>query len=177
MRRPSPAQTTIDPGPGLTLADTKDARRRTPYRRAGLLALAALLPVLGSNLGLVALERYGADLGRRTGPAPSRPKTPRPPAPAAVADPYEAGHARGRAEAYVELALGTPCLYGYGFPGNVTDARTGLPYKWVAGCVIDERILGRVDGHNAAIRSYFGDTSLTDASDGGMRPRAHRPGS
>src|SRR3954470_107452 len=124
------------------------------YHRARLIGLTILAPILALRLGCDVLEWYYMALSRRIASAVLRPPPiPRPPA--AVEDPYEAGYALGRAEAAEELAKCKTSLYVAGFPLGRSDPDTGLPCKYVAGCVIDERTEGRISGHNDAIREQI----------------------
>jgi hypothetical protein len=53
-----------------------------------------------------------------------------------------------------ELEQGRATLYVYGLRrgGDNLDRETGLPYEPIAGCVVDDTILGRANGHNARIK-------------------------
>ena len=66
---------------------------------------------------------------------------------------YRAAYAKGRAEADRELERGDATLYLCGLVrGDLDfDHETGLPYKRIAGCIVDDAILGRHAGHNDRI--------------------------
>jgi hypothetical protein len=66
---------------------------------------------------------------------------------------YRAAYEAGRKEADAELAAGQATIYRYGWV-RITeemDRETGLPFRTIAGCVVDDEIIGRHDGHNARI--------------------------
>jgi hypothetical protein len=129
------------------------------YRRAWLIGLTILAPILALRLGCDVLESYYIAMGRRIASAVLRPPPiPRPPA--AVDDPYETGYALGRREAAEELAKATASLYVAGLRFARSDPDTGLPCKHVAGCVIDASTEGRISGHNDAIREQIKASSL-----------------
>jgi hypothetical protein len=69
--------------------------------------------------------------------------------------------ARGRAEAEEELRTGEASIWTYGTPSFTSffeflDRETGL-YRCSFGCVIDDELVGRVEGHNARIAEYVRD--------------------
>ena len=67
-------------------------------------------------------------------------------------DEYQAAYKQGRAEADRELNDQSATIYTYGL-GDLCenlDRETGLPYNGF-GCVVDDKILGRTDGHNDRI--------------------------
>lgn len=71
---------------------------------------------------------------------------------------HAAGVARGRAEAETELRSGEASIWSYGqlLPGRFfesVDRETGL-YFSEFGCVVDDELIGRVEGHNARISEY-----------------------
>ena len=70
---------------------------------------------------------------------------------------FQAAFQQGVAEAEKELAEGraTAYTFGLGMALDNLDCETGLPYKAIAGCVIDESILGRTEGHASRIRQAF----------------------
>lgn len=63
----------------------------------------------------------------------------------------------GIEEAEREIAEGRMTIYtsGLSFSIENLDRSTGLRYKSVGGCVIDDQILGRTVGHNAIIRGHL----------------------
>jgi hypothetical protein len=66
---------------------------------------------------------------------------------------YEVGHR----EAEEELKAGRATIYVYGLPSahENLDRKTGLPRQAIAGCVMDDAILGRAAGHNDRIAEYI----------------------
>ena len=67
-------------------------------------------------------------------------------------DEYKAAYKQGQTEADRELADQVATIYTYGL-GDLfenLDRETGLPYDGF-GCVVDDKILGRTDGHNDRI--------------------------
>jgi hypothetical protein len=69
---------------------------------------------------------------------------------------YKAAVERGRAEAEAELRKGRATLYTCGLTSlfENLDRETGLPESNL-GCVIDDEVSGRIDGHNARISEYI----------------------
>jgi hypothetical protein len=70
----------------------------------------------------------------------------------------DAAYKLGVAEADEELNAGTATLYCYGKahrPFEKLDRETGLPYKRIAACVMNDEIKGRRAGHDARIREYI----------------------
>ena len=72
---------------------------------------------------------------------------------------YQQGYRAGRTEAEAEWAAGTPSYYitgdgSYGLIGEL-DPETGLPCKPIAGCIVDDHIWGREEGHNRRIRELL----------------------
>ena len=68
---------------------------------------------------------------------------------------YREGYAIGAQEAALEIAADTPTIYAFGLiSGRFTEGEMqnaeGIPYQAIAGCVVDDGILGRADGHNHA---------------------------
>src|SRR5262249_32861850 len=51
-----------------------------------------------------------------------------------------------------------------GIPAVQLDRETGLPYEYVAGCMIDDQTRGRIDGHNGAIRERIEVSGLPSGS-------------
>jgi len=75
---------------------------------------------------------------------------------------YWAGYKVGAAEADNELKAGRASIYVYGLrpESENQDQETGLPYQAIAGCLVDERILGRAVGHNERIAEYIKEHGL-----------------
>jgi hypothetical protein len=70
-----------------------------------------------------------------------------------MSDAYKAAYEQGQAEADRELEDQVATIYTYGLPENPfnhLDRETGLPYSGF-GCVVDDKILGRTEGHNDRI--------------------------
>jgi hypothetical protein len=69
---------------------------------------------------------------------------------------FAAAYLEGRAEAEEQLRRNEAVLYVYGMraPGNL-DRETGLPKVQIAGCEVDDSILGRAAGHNDLIREHI----------------------
>jgi hypothetical protein len=64
-----------------------------------------------------------------------------------------AAYKQGRREALAELAAGKATLYTYGLRdfGEDVDRETGLRYHPIAGCLVDDAIVDRTNGHNEQI--------------------------
>ena len=71
--------------------------------------------------------------------------------PGAQSPAYRAAYEMGRAEADREFDRGAATLYVYGLPGESLDRATGLRFKAISGCMVDDAILGRAAGHNDRI--------------------------
>jgi hypothetical protein len=70
---------------------------------------------------------------------------------------YRAAYAEGRREASRELREGRPTVYTCGLRMALEnlDRETGLPYRAIAGCIIDDEIIGRARGHNERIAEHI----------------------
>jgi hypothetical protein len=79
---------------------------------------------------------------------------------------YEAAYKLGRMEADQELKVGRATIYTYGLRNlfEYLDRKTGLPEKGIAGCVVDDTIMGRGAGHNARIAEYIKEHGLPSNS-------------
>ncbi len=79
---------------------------------------------------------------------------------------YRRGREEGIAEARKELVEGTASLYVWGRRdiGQCLDRSTGLPLIAIAGCIIDDGILGRTDGHNEHIKAHIAQHGLPKSS-------------
>jgi hypothetical protein len=69
---------------------------------------------------------------------------------------YQSPEDAGAAEARKDIAAGNLRLKGYGLPAhwfgqysNLMKSRLGVEIKWVAGCVVDDRLTRNVAGYNA----------------------------
>jgi hypothetical protein len=72
---------------------------------------------------------------------------------------YRQGYRAGRTEAEAEWAGGQPTFYvtgdgSYGLPPQL-HPETGLPYNPIAGCCVDDYIMGREEGHNRRIQELL----------------------
>ena len=67
---------------------------------------------------------------------------------------YRQAYQAGVAEAEADLVARTPRLLVYGEPsgGASFDRELGLPTEAIAGCIVDDGILGRAAGYNHTIR-------------------------
>jgi hypothetical protein len=77
--------------------------------------------------------------------------------PARKSDEYQAAYKQGREEADRELRDQEAKIYFFGLPESLfehLDKETGLPY-YGFGCVGDDKIEGRVDGHNDRITEHI----------------------
>jgi hypothetical protein len=90
---------------------------------------------------------------------------------------YWAGYKVGAAEADNELKAGRASIYVYGLrPASENqDQETGLPYQGIAGCLVDERIVGRAVGHNERIAEYIKEHGLPSNSSKGEFQTRVRP--
>jgi hypothetical protein len=80
---------------------------------------------------------------------------------------YRAGYKLGIAEAEKELKGGHPTLYVCGLRTGFLehlDKETGLPYEVIAGCTVDDQILGRERGHDTTIRAHIKAHGLPESS-------------
>jgi hypothetical protein len=66
---------------------------------------------------------------------------------------YLAGYKQGQQEAERELKEGRPTIYTYGLPLGFEnrDPETGLPYRGIAGCMVNHHVVGRGAGHDDRI--------------------------
>jgi hypothetical protein len=70
---------------------------------------------------------------------------------------YRSAYQQGRDEADKEVSNGVATLYSFGLRLSLdfVDRETGLPIDAIAGCVVDDSILGRALGHNERIREHI----------------------
>lgn len=67
---------------------------------------------------------------------------------------YQEAYLAGVEEAEADLAAGTARILSFGLgAGAGLDADTGLPLEAIAGCIVDDGILGRAAGYNEVIRA------------------------
>ncbi|HWE35698.1 MAG TPA: hypothetical protein VG406_03935 [Isosphaeraceae bacterium] len=80
---------------------------------------------------------------------------------------YKEAYSQGRKEAEAEWKGVSANIYTYG-PRNLSredlDEETGLPYRAIAGFVVDEEIEGLADGHNGRIRELIRERGLPPGS-------------
>lgn len=75
---------------------------------------------------------------------------------------YQTAYAQGRREAEDSIAQGKPTLYIVGKPSGATvDEQTGLPLVAIAGCRVDDSILGRRDGYNQRVQQWVAQQAAT----------------
>lgn len=68
---------------------------------------------------------------------------------------YQSAYAQGQREAQENIAKGKPSIYTVGKPGgSVVDQQTGFPLVAIAGCVVDDSIIGRRDGYNDRMKEW-----------------------
>ena len=68
---------------------------------------------------------------------------------------YRAAYALGGEEATQELRDGRATIYAYGLLRDSLDRETGLRFEAIAGCCVDDAILGRAAGHNDRIKEHI----------------------
>ena len=81
---------------------------------------------------------------------------------------YGNAYKLGVAEADEELNAGNATIYQYGLVDMMTlellDRRTGLPLYGIAGCKVDDAIIGRAEGHNHRIDEVIAKRGLPSNS-------------
>ncbi|MBE9126498.1 MULTISPECIES: carboxypeptidase-like regulatory domain-containing protein [unclassified Coleofasciculus] len=81
---------------------------------------------------------------------------------------YQSAYQNGRREAEANIANGKPSIYTVGLRepgGTAVDQETGLPVVAIAGCIVDDSILGRRDGYNDRIREWVATQPPVDSSE------------
>ena len=78
----------------------------------------------------------------------------------AIAETSAESFQQGVEEAKAEISTNTLTLYTSGLisapvPEDWKDNETGLPFKWIAGCIVSEKDRGRQDGHNQMILEHI----------------------
>lgn len=71
---------------------------------------------------------------------------------------YRRAYFVGVGEAKKEIELNQVTVYIYGkLPNNmkIIHKETGLIYKPIAGCIVDEKIVGRSAGHNDYVLKHY----------------------
>lgn len=89
---------------------------------------------------------------------------------------YRDGYNQGISEAKTEIASNTPTFYMSGthpvpLPKDLKDEQTGLPIKFIAGCIVSDADMGRQDGHNKTILDHI----MKDAPSQPIQPAARQP--
>ena len=79
---------------------------------------------------------------------------------------YKEAYRTGVAEADKRLKAGKATLYIYGLRTSLEflDRETGIPLEPIAGCVVDNAILGRADGNNNRIKEFIAERGLPSNS-------------
>lgn len=78
---------------------------------------------------------------------------------------YQNAYAQGEREAQENIAKGEPSIYTFGKPGGSgIDQQTGFPLVAIAGCVIDDSILGRSNGYNDTMREWAAAQAIVNSS-------------
>lgn len=68
---------------------------------------------------------------------------------------YQTAYTQGRREAQEHIAIGKPSIYTVGKPGSSTvDKQTSFPLVPIAGCVVNDSILGRMNGYNDRMKEW-----------------------
>lgn len=70
---------------------------------------------------------------------------------------YQTAYDQGQREAQENIAMGKPSIYTVGLwrPNSpAVDQETGLPLVPIAGCVVDDSIMGRMNGYNDRIKEW-----------------------
>jgi hypothetical protein len=73
---------------------------------------------------------------------------------------YRKAYAQGVIEAEAEISANSPTIYASGthavpVPENLKDDETGLPVKYIAGCILTDSEMGRQDGHNKTVLEHI----------------------
>jgi hypothetical protein len=70
---------------------------------------------------------------------------------------YRDAYARGHREADADWKKGKATVYSFGLrsAAEELDRDTGLTYEAIAGCIVDDGILGRAAGHNARLKELI----------------------
>lgn len=91
------------------------------------------------------------------GPAPPKVEAPIPARPGGESRAYRDAYALGRDQARIALKDGraTVLTYGLRMTSNLLDEETGLPYETIAGCIVNDSIVGRAAGNYDAIREFI----------------------
>lgn len=70
---------------------------------------------------------------------------------------YQTAYQKGKREAEENIAQGKPSIYTVGLwhPNSAAvDQQTGFPVVSIGGCIVDDSILGRMNGYNERIRQW-----------------------
>jgi hypothetical protein len=70
---------------------------------------------------------------------------------------FSEARAAGVEEAQRDIAAGSVALLSYGMPMDPVnlDRASGLPTRAIAGCIVDDGILGRAQGYNDTVRAHL----------------------
>jgi hypothetical protein len=78
---------------------------------------------------------------------------------------YQTAYAQGRREAQENIAIGKPSIYIVGKPGGSgVDQQTGFPLFSIAGCSVNDSILGRFHGYNDRMREWAAARAAVESS-------------
>lgn len=70
---------------------------------------------------------------------------------------YQSAYVQGRREAEDTIMMGKPSIYTVGLhrpDSSAMDQQTGLPLVSIGGCVVNDTIIGRMNGYNNRIREW-----------------------
>ena len=95
--------------------------------------------------------------------------------------------ARGKIDAYMDLAFGHYKVMGYGLPGperegyvSLLHARYGIEFEKLADCIVSESLVNYANAYNAvstsAIKKKFGDDTLQNTFEDARREWLRGPG-
>ena len=73
---------------------------------------------------------------------------------------FRKSYEQGVAEAQAEISSNALTLYASGthpvpVPKELKDDETGLPIKFIAGCIVSDADMGRQDGHNRTVQAHL----------------------
>lgn len=78
---------------------------------------------------------------------------------------YQTAYAQGQREAQENIAEGKPSIYTVGKPGGqAIDEQTDFPLVAIAGCIVDDSIIGRRDGYNDRMREWAAARKAVESS-------------
>jgi hypothetical protein len=89
---------------------------------------------------------------------------------------YQTAYAQGQREAQENIAQGKPSIYTVGKPGGeAIDEQTGFPLVAIAGCIVDDSIIGRRDGYNDRIRQWAAARKAVEPSQSTLDSQQNSP--